>query len=103
MSENVTNVPKGLWALLTSVVGWLIPMAVYYALSLIFGSEAVWPEARPYLLVSFSALAVFAQISAIFIAIIGWPARLAKVTIVVACLLLAWNGLLLVQALAETK
>ena len=103
MNDTEKKVPKGLWALLTAVVGSLVPMAVYYLLILIFGKDTVWADVGPYLLVSFAALAVFMQISAVFLGIIAWPARLAKVAIVVACLLLAWNALLLMQGLANTK
>jgi hypothetical protein len=103
MNDNKKSAPKGLWALMTAVVGWLIPMAVYYMLMLIFGKDPVWAEVGPYLMISFAALAVFAQISAVFLGIIAWPARLAKVSIVAASLLLSWNALLLLQALSRSK
>lgn len=99
MSRNDTKAPNGFWALWVSLFGWIAPMGVYFALHWAFRNDVVWVQVGPYLLVAFSVLAIFAQVAALFMAAIAWPARSAFWTVAIALLLMAWNASLLFHGL----
>src|SRR6478672_7923854 len=101
MSRNDTKPPNGLWAMWVAIFGWIAPMGVYFALHWIYRNDTVWLQVGPYLLVAFSVLAIFAEIGALFMAAIAWPAKSTFWTVGVAVLLIAWNVTLLFQGLRQ--
>ncbi len=103
MSRNDTETPNGLWALWVAVFGWIAPMGVYFVLRLIFQNDVVWTEVGPYLLVAFSVLAIFAEIAALFMAAIAWPAKSALWTVGIALLLMGWDAALLWQGYKNVR
>ena len=103
MSDNDAPLPRGWWALWMAVFGWLAPMGVYFVLRLQFQNDVVWAQVGPYLLVSFTLLVVLAQVVALFMAAMAWPAKSALWTVLIAVALLLWNASLLVQGLRNVK
>lgn len=103
MSRNDTKAPNGVWALWVAIFGWIAPMGVYFTLLLIFRNDVVWLKVGPYLLVAFSVLAIFAEIGALFMAAIAWPARSTFWTVGVALLLMAWDAALLMQGYGNVR
>ena len=101
MSRNDTKAPNGLWAMWVAVFGWVAPMGVYYTLHWIFRKDPVWVQVGPYLLVAFSVLTIFAEISALFMAAIAWPAKSTFWTVGIALVLIVWNTVLLFQGLRQ--
>ena len=103
MSRDDSAPLTGFWALGVAIFGWLAPMGVYFVLRMQLHQDAIWPTAGPYLLVAFGILAALAQVGALFMAAIAWPAKGARWTVVVALVLLAWNATLLVEAMKNLK
>jgi hypothetical protein len=103
MSRNDTKPPGNFWALWVALFGWLAPMGVYYALRLQFGRDETWALVGPYLVVSFTVLAVFSQVAALFMAAMTWPKRGAMVAILIALALIALNGSMLVGGLRQMQ
>ena len=103
MSRNDSAPPHGYWAMFVAVFGWLAPMGVYYVLLWQFRADEVWTQVGPYLLMAFALLAVFAEVSALFMAAIAWPRKSAKGAIGIALVLLVLNSLMLMQGLREMQ
>ena len=103
MSRNDSAPPHGYWALMVAVFGWVAPMGVYYALLWAFRGDEVWLQAGPFLLTAFALLAVFAEVSALFMAAIAWPVKSAKAAIGVALVLLILNSVMLAQGLKQIQ
>jgi hypothetical protein len=103
MSRNDSAPPHGYWALMVAVSGWLVPMAVYYLLLWMFRADEVWAQVGPYLLIAFALLSLFAEVSALFMAAIAWPAKSAKGAIAVALVLLILNSVMLAQGLRQIQ
>jgi len=103
MSDNDATPTSGKWALWTAIFGWLAPMGTYFVLHMQFQSDPIWGVAGPYLMVAFTLLAVLAQVAALFIAAIAWPAKSALWAVVVALALFAWNAALMAQGLRSLR
>jgi hypothetical protein len=103
MTRNDTRPPRNLWAFWVALFGWLIPVGVFYALRWQFRGEETWPQVGPYLLVSFAVVAVFSQVGALFIAVMTWPTKGAKLGIVTAVALLALNVYMLVSGVRQMQ
>lgn len=99
MGRNDTTPVRGHWGLIVAISAWILPVSVFWGLRLAFGQEEVWKQVGPLLQVAFYILVAFGQMGAMMLAGLAWPSKLARITLIIAVLVLLGHGYELYAAL----
>lgn len=89
MSRNDSEAIGAHWGLIAAVFSVMAALLVFGSLSWRFSNEEVWKQVGPILGFAFAVFVLVSQMGALLLAGMAWPAKLARITVVLSLLFIA--------------